>query len=245
MGSLRDEVYENLDYLSQLTEVVIGPQNLVLGRAPDRWDLTFQDIDKVKANWWSSSGYDISIQKLLTNALPSADWVHINDIRKYFEFEVSDDFEIDFTNKKMSGTIALVKTTPQIEEKKILEIAINKATWLISHYEWSNKGLRDKVVAVLNTFEPNRGTEWAKKLDSRIGYSAQMELRNTLSHVILENKWRIRDADIILKVGEWVNSYLSDKDGTSHGFVNLLKLKMMLNKDLPVYSIDEVKHASP
>lgn len=245
MSSLRDEVYENLDYLSQLTEVVVGPQNLVLGRAPDRLDLTFNQLNRLKDySWRNRTGFEIAIYKILADVLPKEDCEYIHDIKQHFKFEVSDDFELDFSNHKMTGTAALVKTVQQVEEKKMLEIAIDKACRCLGHYDWPNKRLREKAATVLNTFEAGRGTEWAKKLDGRASWSAHVEIKNTLSHVILENKWRIRDASIIIKVGQWINSYLSDEGDTSPGLVNLLKLKMMLNKDLPVYSVDEVKYAN-
>jgi hypothetical protein len=243
MGTLRDEAYENLDYLSQLTEVVIGPQNLVLGRAPDRWDLTIEDIIKFRGTGWGRETLEIDVYRLLVNILPKEDWNDASDIKQYFKFEISNDFELDLANKKMTGTIALVKIVQQLEEKKLLEIAIEKSIRVLSHHKWPTKRLREKVETVLNMFEPGHGSEWAKKLNGQVSWSAHSELKNTISSVILENKWRIRDTTVIIKIGEWVNSYLEDKTDTSTGLVNLLKLKIMLDKDLPVYSVDEVKNA--
>lgn len=245
MGTLRDEVYENLDYLSQLTEVVIGPQNEVLGRCPDRLELSFDQINKCKSQIWGGHlGYCLDVKNILGLCLPYTDYAYIDDIKQHFKFEASDNFELDIANQKMTGTIVMVKTLQQIDEKKVLEIAINKAGELLCHYDWPTKRLREKIMTVLNTLEPGHGTEWAKKLDGKTQFRGQSEIRLTLSNVILENKWRIRDAAIILKVGKWINSYLADGTDQSTGLVNLLKLKIMLDKDLPVYSIDEVKHAN-
>ncbi len=245
MGTLRDEAYEKLDYLSQLTEVVIGPQNEVLGRAPDRIELTFEQVNKSKSRTWSSrAGYEISVNQVLVGVLPQSDWPYLGDIKQYFKFEVSDDFELDLVNKKMTGTITMVKTLQQVDEKKLLEIALERATRVLHQYDWPAKRLREKIVTVLNTLEPGHGTEWAKTMNGRVAWSGYNEITNTLTNVILENKWRIRDADVILKVGGWINSYLSDESDQDLGLVNLVKLKIMLDKDLPVYSIDEVKNAN-
>lgn len=244
MGSLRDEVYENLDYLSQLTEIVIGPQNVVLGKLPDRLELSLNDVLKFKCGTWRGKyGFELSGYNILTANLPSDDWQHINDIKKYFKFEISPDLEIDFNNNKMTGTLALVKVEQQIDEKKLLEMAVYKAQQHVSYYNWPVKRLRDKIATVLNTFEPGRGTEWAQKLSGKTQWSGATAIRDTISYIILENKWRIRDASVIEKIGKWVNSYLEDETDTSTGLVNLLKLRMMLNKDLPVYSLGEVKNA--
>lgn len=241
MGTLRDEVYENLDYLSQLTEVVIGPQNEVLERVPDRIEVNFDQLKALKERFWGTNiGFELSASRVLSSVLSQEDRSFINDIKSHFEFEVSDDFEFDLANQRMTGTVALVKTVQQLEEKKLLEIAIQKSLQQLSQHKWPAKRLREKIATILNTFEANRGTEWAKKLEGRAGWAGQNEIKAVLSSTILENKWRIRNAAIVLKIGEWINSYLSDSGESSTGLVNLLKLKIMVDKDLPIYSVDEV-----
>lgn len=246
MGTLRDEVYEKLDYLSQLTEVVVGPQNEVLGRAPDRIELTFEQINSSKYRTWGvNQGYELNIGRVLTKCLPQGDWPYVDDIKQYFKFEVSDDFEIDIRNKTMTGAITLVKTIQQVDEKQVLQIALDKAIRAINQYNWPAKRLREKIITVLNTLESGYGTEWAKNLNGRVSWSGYNAITTLLTNVIMENKWRIRDAEVILKVGVWINSYLADESEQNLGLVNLVKLKIMLDKDLPVYSIDEVKNANP
>lgn len=246
MGTLRDEVYENLDYFSQLTEVVIGPQNEVLSRAPDRLELDFAAVNKLKERHYGSGrGFEITVEAALTSVLPEADWEHIRDVRQHFKFEASDDFELDLVTETMSGTLALVKTASQIDEKQILQMAIDKSCALLSYYDWPAKRVREKVATVLNTLDPGRGTEWQKNLEGRAAYQACAEIQKCLKEVIMENKWRVRDSGVIHKIGLWINEYLSDDADTSTGLVNLIKLKMMIDKDLPVYSIDEVKNAKP
>jgi hypothetical protein len=128
----------------------------------------------------------------------------------------------------------------------MLELAIDKASRCLSSYDWPSKTLREKAITVLNTLEPNSGTEWAKNAQNKkSSWSAGSEIRKVLSNVILENKWRLRDAKVILNVGKWINSYMSDETGKDLGLVNLVKLKIMIDKDLPVYSVDEVKNANP
>lgn len=246
MGTLRDEAYEKLDYLSQLTEVVIGPQNIVLGRVPDRLELSFEQIDKIKAQTWGGPGFELSVSHVLYNLcdLTSEEREYVRDIVQHFQFEVSDDFELDLANQKMTGTITMVKTLQQVDEKQILQMAIDKSVGHLSHYDWPTKRLKDKIATVLNTFEPGKGTEWLKHLSGKVQFSGVNAIKETIEDCILENKWRIRDVNIIAKVGHWINSYLRDETDQDLGLVNLVKLKIMLDKDLPVYSVDEVKNAN-
>lgn len=245
MGTLRDEAYEKLDYLSKLTEVVVSPQNDVLAKIPDRTQLTFDQINNIKQSYWSNhEQFELSIYTLFYSLLERKDYEYVNELEPCFSFEFSDDFEIDFANSTMTGTVHLVKNIQQVDEKKILETSVQRAGYLLSHFRWPNKRLKDKVCTVLNTLEPGRGTEWAKKLQGRVSWAAQRTIQFTLNEIILENKWRVRDASTIVKMGEWINSYLSDETDTSTGLVNLIKLKIMIDKDLPVYSVDEVNNVN-
>lgn len=245
MGTLRDKAYEELDYLSQLTEVVIGPQNEVLARIPDRVDVTFDLLNRCKSRSWAYNvQYEVSAYQILVQVVPHADYQYIEDIKDVFVLESSDDVSVDFTNSTMTGTVTLVKTVQQMDEKTVLDIAVSKACNHIGYYSWPTKRLREKLITVMNLIEPNHGTEWIKTQQGRIAYAGEIEIRNMLKDAILENKWRIRDTNIIIKVGEWIQEYLSDETDGNLGIVNLMKLKIMIDKDLPIYSIDEVKNVN-
>jgi len=249
MGSLKDEAFEQLDYLSQLTEIVIAPQNEILARLPDRVELTYDQVDDIKTTSWSGYGFQLNADNVLRAILPSGEWNAISKLGKYFVMEASPDLKIDFADRTMTGTIALVKTVQRLEDKEILESAVVDACGLLRYYDWSGKRVREKLVTVLNIFEPKRGDTWvlqAHTANGRIARQGCDELVKVIRDSILDNKWRIRDVKIISKVGEWVNTYLAADDVDANlGLVNLMKLKIMLDKDLPIYSVDEVKNANP
>ena len=246
MGTLRDEAYEKLDYLSQLTEVVVGPQNAILAQAPECVTLSYEMVDKLRQFTWGRANiFEIRLDRVLVtvfkqNNLPLSGIEHI---ASNYMLKVSDDFEIDFVSKTMTGAITLVKHKPQIDEKRLLELALADALNELNYCSWPAAKLKERVVVVLNTLEANRGIEWAKQLEGRVARQGHNAISALLTDVIKENKWRIRDTSVIVKIGEWINSYLSGTDGT--GLVNLMKLKIMLNKDLPIYSVDEVTCVKP
>lgn len=245
MGTLRDKAYEELDYLSQLTEVVVSPHNEILARVPDRVELTFDMLNKCKSRTWGHlNSYEITTYQVLLQLLTPADTRYLGDIREQFVLEASDNFAVDFENRIVTGSAALVKISQQMDEKKLLGLAVDKARAQLGYYSWPAKRLREKLVTVMNLIEPNHGTEWIKAQQGRIAYAGEIELSKLLEAAILENKWRIRDANIIVKVGEWINSYLSSDKDSNLGIVNLMKLKIMIDKDLPIYSIDEVKNVN-
>lgn len=244
MGTLRDKVYEDLDYLSQLTEVVIGPQNDMLAAVPDRIELSIADIESYRTPTWNLTGA-LTLYKanLLRLYIPGSHWQYLTEIEDSFGFEVSPDFELDLENKKMTGTITLVKHKHQIDEKRILELAVTNAGRELQRGAWPLKQLKSRAVAVMNTLETDRGHLWLKTAQQgRIASQVERAIIVLLREVILDNKWRVRDTSIIVKIGTWINSYLSELEN-GVGLVNLTKLKIMVDRDLPVYSIDEVKSA--
>ncbi len=249
MGSLKDEAFEKLDYLSQLTEIIIAPQNELLAQFPDRVELTLEQIKNIRATNWSGLGFRLETSHALL-AIKEAKWIDLQKLTKYFTFEASPDLQIDFADNTMTGKLSLVKLVNQIEDKEILEFAVNDACSILNSYSWKGKKVNEKLVTVLNTIESGRGTTWwtsmqNNKIHHSITRQGHDELVKLFREIILENKWRIRDVKIIVKLGEWVNSYLADATDASLGLVNLVKLKIMLEKDLPVYSIGEVKNANP
>lgn len=244
MGTLRDEAYEKLDYLSQLTEIVVSPHNEVLGRLPDQLELSFEQIKRAKSRMWGyKPGYELAIHNVLGLLLPDGEYKYVGDLAPHFKLQASEDLELDFNGGTMVGSVRLIKVNAQIEEKELLEMAVTKAQSELHHYAWSPKRLRERVMTILNTLESGRGTAWAQGAEGKTGLLAISEIKKVLNELILENKWRIRDAGTIAKVGEWINSYL--KNGDEIGLMNLLKLKIMVDKDLPIYSVDEVKRGNP
>lgn len=245
MGTLRDEVYEKLDYLSQLTEVVIGPQNEVLAAIPDRMELTVEQVWQGRIPTYSRvNSYELNLSNILLGFVPKKHHSVVLSLIDCFEFDVSPDFQLNMDTKTMQGTIAIVKKQQQIDEKRVLKLAVDSALGMLNNYEWPNKRLRERAITVMNTLEEGKGHEWAKGHEGRVSGAACREIQNLLKDVILENKWRVRDAEVIQKMGSWIQSYMAEKEN-GLGLVNLLKLKMMVSRDLPVYSIDEVKHGDP
>jgi hypothetical protein len=250
MGTLRDEAYEKLDYLSQLTEVIVNPYDEVLAKVPERLELDFEQLNAARvASWKHDATYEITTYAVVVNFLWKALYkrdekiISILHQNGYFQFEMSSDFELDFIKQEMHGSIALIKTKSHLDEKSILKFAVNDAVSRLSSYKWPKKTLREKAITILNILQPNSGIEWAEKVKgNRSSGEARNEIEHLLEENILTNKWRIRNTKLIENIGEWINSYLSNTSET--GILNLFKLKIMIEKDFPIYSIDEVKNVS-
>ena len=190
--------------------------------------------------------YEIDMHQVLKQKVVTETQIKtIYQIKNNFFFEVSPDFEIDFVDKTMRGTIAVVKRDTHLDEKQLLQFALDEAVQGVNGYTWPARRLRERAVTVLNTLEPGSGNEWIKTLDSRrVAGQAQTAIVACFKKIILDNRWRVRDSAVIVKMGQWIDSYMADQEN-GVGLVNLMKLKIMIDKDLPVYSVDEVKRVNP
>lgn len=244
--SFRDEAYEKLDYLSQLTEVVTGPQNEILAQIPDSIIISSTLIrDNARREWGALIAMNLCVRDVIRPYLAQDQLEYVDAIVDGFEFEVSPDFEMDLSTRKITGSITLKKVNHQIDEKEMLAHALEQASAFIKHFEWPTKRTKEKVHTLLNFLETGTGDAWLKEVvatGKRPGYYAQKILIKTMSSLITENKWRIRDVKMIANIGRWIQDYMTERN--EFGLVNLMKLKMMIEKDLPIYSMTEVKGVS-
>jgi hypothetical protein len=246
MGTLRDEVYDNLDYLSQVTEVVLGPQAEVLAKLPERIEVTYEDVVRYRSNSWNfNAGMQLQPFYVLANYCKHHEYEILREVVDNFEFEVSPDCEIDFEEGKLTGTILLVKKNGQVDERHMLELATDRAVRAFRSGSWSSKGLINRAITVMNTLEAGSGTEWAKTVSGRVAPAVYRQLTNQFTSLILDNKWRIRNAELIVKMAVWISDYLADNVDGPLALVKLMKLSIMVRKDMPIYSMDEVKNVQP
>jgi hypothetical protein len=241
MGSLRDEAYEKLDYLSQITEVVLSPQAELLAELPDRVELSFEDLEKCKRRGYGSAFlWDISVDRVLNDlVVPEDKWQLVSQIAHKFHLEIPEDFSIDLKTKTMSGPVVLVKNSHSLDENEVIEQALYSARQNMRSHTWGGKSLRTRAMAVLDLFKSGAGTEWAKTLQGSVSRSARNAIADAFQTAVKDGSWRIRDASVIANVGRWISDYLSGEDEL--GLVNLMKLKLMVEKNLPVYSVEVVK----
>ena len=241
MGTLRDEAFEKLDYLSQLTEIVISPHNEILASIPERIELDIETIkSQSRPSWGSNATFCIKAEDILDILCPNNNSITIEKIASCFDFEMSEDLEVDLEKNEIQGCISLVKKTFQLDDKVLLELAIDEAVRNFGRHTWDKKRIRDRTITVLNTFEDGSGVTWAQNNMTPSAWDCFDAIKAAMFSTILENKWRVRDTNVIVNIGNWIKDYMANHENNT-GLVNLLKLKLMVSKNQPVYSVDEVK----
>ena len=76
--------------------------------------------------------------------------------------------------------------------------------------------------------------------DLRASRSANKKMKaifKRLNQIFAKNEWQVKDADLMVSFIKWINQYI--KDGNLAALTNITKLKIMTNKNQPIYSIKE------
>jgi hypothetical protein len=63
-------------------------------------------------------------------------------------------------------------------------------------------------------------------------------LKNQVKDIIRENKLKIYNGNLILKMASWIERYVLDED--LQALANFSKLKVMTHKNEPIYSMKEI-----
>ena len=235
MDILKDEIYDNLDWLSQTTQTIMSKEMESISKIPNEFVLTYNEIVKhFVANLPNSS----TINNIISDRFGNMS--HITDIDDIFNLEISTDFYIDLDKEIMGGSVKIIKET-KILEKELqahiqhkFTITIRNVSRLYGHRRAPKevvKQARTLVKMMTNKAKLYKSTSF-KKLVLTYG---ELVLNDMLS-----KNSKIKNLDLQKKIGSWTEEYLYSENIS--GLANLYRLKTMYNmSDNPIYSIQEVK----
>lgn len=234
MGVFDDKKFEQLDWMTQITETIESELNGLLARLPDRIEF---DVHKVMEHA-SSSRFSLqadSVVRDLIRSLPDNNrlsWKEDSKIVKCFKFKMSPDLELDLEKGTMTGTIALVKTVPTFSDEELQPIMGNNGIQKLSRIQFGENWPLDRMNEMLDVLgkcdDAQRNRSYRKKM---------ARLRERLIEIFSTNEWRIRDMSLADKVGMWIADYIHT--GNLAALTNLCKLKVMTHNNMPIYSIEE------
>lgn len=236
MGVFDDKKFENLDWMSQMTETIESEVNSLLAKMPDRIKL---DIDSVLS--FMSSGYSsmrLSSDSVARHVLkcipdrPKMSWEEEKTVQNCFELEISDEFTLDLETRTMTGEIHLVKVITTLDDELLQKHMGQEGIQQLSRVRHSDNfsmGRANEIIELLGgSQEALRGRSARRKIEA---------IRQKLMRIFSNNEWRIRDTTLANKVGKWVAEYI--ENGNLAAFSNFCKLKVMTHQNMPIYSIEE------
>ena len=239
MGVFDDKKFEQLDWMSQITETIESEINGLLARLPDRIEIT---TDMISEEASSSSFYltsDRVVQRLLWRTVrklgKNLSYDEEQKLASCYKFEVSPDCEIDLEKLKMTGTINLVKVTQTLPDEALQELMGQQGLEAIRvvSFDSVNPPLdrMNEIMDMLGGCETEMRNRSARK--------KLVQIRGRLGDILRKNEWRIRDMNLANKIGFWAAGYI--EKGNLADFVNFCKLKVMTHNNMPIYSIEEEK----
>lgn len=235
MSIFDDKKFDQLDWVSQMTETIDSEVNTLLAQLPDRTKL---DLEKVLG--LADIGY-FGVRLSLRNAVqsilkaipnrPYMTWEAERTVDGCFCLEISDNFTLDFEKNEMMGEVYLVKTIPTIDDETLQKQMGVEGLYLLRHINTNEGsiGRMNEVMELLGGLE--------EQLKSRSMRKKLAGIRHRLQTIFEKNEWRIRDTKLANNVSKWIVEYV--ENGNLAAFSNFCKLKVMTHQNMPIYSIEE------
>ncbi len=227
-----DKEYDKLDWLNKAVEPFIFPPNDILAVMPEQVDFDYNTLWELMKEHHQLG---LHIETLVQFAAQKHD-IELGTTRlmvcEQYTVEVQSDTTFDFEAKTMTGGIRLIKKKSQLTDEDITELLCIK--------------LREKLVYVgteqdylprLNEVLDVIGVKETR--NSRSARYKRDEICEALVKVVREDKWRVRNYELMLKTGEWIKAYV--EQGNLAAMSNFTRLKCMVHKGAPIYSMEETK----
>jgi hypothetical protein len=235
MSLFKDKKFEELDWLSQITETIESDINNMLSEMPDEVDVPLQNLmDVLRQSSDPKIGRDSLLKDTLRNLCREKQInLSYEDEAKIFScyvFKTVDDPILDIENGTLSGKITLLKKVFAFDEdflqKNMGKEGIGQLYWL----KVSRSPSRAREIArLLNVDVSKEVLSSSRKLGRFIAIEVGNILRN--------NQWRIRNTELADKMCNWIVKYV--ESGCRASYSNFCRLKVMTHSGGPIYSIEE------
>jgi hypothetical protein len=235
MGVFDDKKFEQLDWMTQITETIDSDLNGLLAQLPDRLEFTTKDvIARASGSRFSIEAGGIVRDLLAKIQSKRLSWDEDNKIVKCFKLEMSPGLELDLEAGTMTGTIALVKVVPTFSDEDLIPLMGQKGIQAIRHIMFDEEWPLDRMNEMLDVLgkcqDAQKNRSYRKKLH---------RLEERLNEIFSTNEWRIRDMALADRVGVWIADYI--QSGNLAALTTFCKLKVMTHNNMPIYSVEEEK----
>lgn len=243
MNIFQDKVYEEMDEITQMIEPFESKINVELSKFPDEflveeeflsamvmfnfrrvsYGSIYEDLRKIVERKASQMGLNFLAETARTNR---------NFMEEFFRLEVSEDTVYDAELNKLYGEVKVVKIKIGYEDKDLNEIMEAYLTSEFSKCFFSpgtvNNGRTNEILDLFNVKE---GLAERKSL-VKIRY-----LRNRYIDLIKDRGLNIKDIELFKRFVQWNLLYI--RNGSLPALSNITKIKIMMRKGQPIYSIKE------
>jgi hypothetical protein len=237
MGVFDDKEYDKMDWISQAVEPIKSPLNDILVNLPDEFDITYSLYNQMRQGSYALSLNVATVISWLASIKNiKFDYSDSDTLDECFEFVVEHGTEIDFETRQLRGSIKLIKTKHQLDERDLEKTLCTKGRNhlrenLDTRGEEANLDRHNDVIDILDCVHPSRRTRSVRKKVKGI--------IAIVNDIMNNNRWNLKDVGLADRVCDWIVAYINY--GSMPAFANLCKLKLMTHKGLPIYSMAEDK----
>lgn len=237
MGVFDDKKFEQLDWMTQITETIESELNGLLARLPDRIEFNAEQVGECVSSW---SHFSIQIDSVVRDMMHKhltydLSWEEEKKVIQCFKWEASPILEYDAEIDKLTGKIALIKTVPTLSDEELQAFMGEKGIEEVRMLDlgdaenWNLERINEILDVLSKCDDEKRNRSYRKKMK-------RIELR--LKEIFSTNEWRVRDMELANRIGKWIVKYI--EDGNLAALTNLCKLKIMTHDgNTPIYSMEE------
>ena len=236
MGIFDDKKFEQLDWMTQITETIDSELNGLLARLPDEKTFDMQSLLALLDNSYSLSISSGNLVRLLLREiepLKYMDYTEETRLIECFKFECSDRIELNFDTMEMTGSVKLVKVTKTLEDEDLQKMMGHKGLESLRYVDL-DVTMCGRANEILDLIDAHKDCVRTRSINKKV-----RAVRDRLRVIFTNNEWRIRDMDLADKISLWCRDYI--RDGSLAALMNLAKLKVMTHNSMPIYSIEEEK----
>lgn len=244
MELFKDKTFEEMDEISQMIEPYEFKLNEELSQFPDEFEMSQEFVTNLIDYNYRRLAYDYAIQEDLRSIVSRkasdlglkilADKARLDHkfILEFFDLDVSEDASFNANTNTLTGVIKIIKKKIAYDDKDIerlmkehIELKFNNEFYFSSDVD------KGRINEILDLFGVTDG------LSERKGLIKVEKLKKHYIQLIEDRSLIIKDMDLLKRFVDWNIKYV--KDGSLPAFSNITKIKIMMRKGQPIYSIKE------
>jgi len=155
-----------------------------------------------------------------------------------FALEIEDGTILDLDAGELSSPIVLIKKQERLKEEEVIAEVTKVAMEIFRNIRRCKSGSHSHghMVSRMNEIMDLIGVSEERK--SRSLWRKDNSIRVGMRKILIEDKWKIRDSNLIMDICTWVVDYINN--GNAHSLMNFTRLKCMTHKGNPIYSLEEM-----
>lgn len=244
MELFKDKTFEEMDEISQMIEPFEFKLNEELSQFPDEFTLSEEFIAALVDYNCRRLAYDYTIHEdlrtLVSRKASDLGLQNLSEkarldrqfISDFFDLEVSEDASFNAHTNTLTGEIKVIKKKIAYDDQDIEKLMKEHITQRFNNeFYFSSEINKPRINEILDLFGVTAG------LSERKGLLKIEKLKDHFIQLIEDRSLIIKDMDLLKRFVDWNVKYI--KDGSLPAFSNITKIKIMMRKGQPIYSIKE------